>query len=132
MHENPFSLLHGIGFADERESRETLKQRCGSQTGLDAGGDEDGFVGWTGSVFGIGTGAEPGDVVADFEVVDVAGAGSDDSAFCFAAEDLGLGRWVEAGAEIAGCESVFRACGFEGMGGDGMGRGKGGSTCQCS
>ena len=64
-----------------------------------------GFGGRHGCVFGVGACAEPDDAVAGFEVVEIveiAGAGGEDGAFCFAAQDFGFWGWVEAGAEIAG------------------------------
>lgn len=66
-----------------------------------------GFCSWDGGVFGVGGGAEPDYSIAGFDVVEVSGAGLEDGAFCFAAEDFGLGRGVETGAEIA---RAFRQC----------------------
>ncbi len=68
---------------------------------LDGWRDLDGFCGWESCVFGVGACGKPGNVVTGFEIIDVTRADREDSAFCFAAEDFGLGRGVEAGAEIA-------------------------------
>jgi hypothetical protein len=69
---------------------------------LNAFRDADGFFGRTCSVFGVGARGEPSDAVTGFEVIYIARANGDDGAFCFAAEDFGLGGGVETGAEVAG------------------------------
>ncbi len=65
-----------------------------------------------GGVFCVGGGAEPDYPVAFFEVVEIARAGCDDGAFCFAAEDLGFRGGVETAAVVSlGCLVIARfAC----------------------
>jgi hypothetical protein len=94
-----------VRLPDEREGCEALEEAGRCVRRRDAGGDPDRFLGEAGRVFGVGAGEEPGDAVAGVEVVGVAWADGDDGAFCFAAEDFGLGGWVEAGAVVAewGC-----------------------------
>lgn len=102
MHEHPVALLDLVRLADERQGRETLQDRGGCHAGLEGRGDNVGFGSGRRGVFGVGAGPEPDYAVADLEVEEVAaGSEGDDGAFCFAAEDLGFGCWVETCAEVA-------------------------------
>jgi len=105
VHKHPVALLDGVGFADQRQGRETLQEGSGGDFGRQVGGDLGGFGGGRGGVFGVGCFGEADYAVAGLEVVGFAGTGGDDGAFGFAAEHVGpVGCWVEAGAEVAGGE----------------------------
>ena len=101
MHKNPIAFLDFVSFFYEREGRETLEESSGCDTGLQGRWDGVCFCCGSATVFRVGGGAEPDNTVTRFEVVELTRAGGYDCSFCFAAEDFGFGRGVEAGAEIA-------------------------------
>ena len=114
-------------FLHERDGREALQDGGAGVGGADGGRDLDGLGGRAGGVLGVAAGGHPDDAVAGGEGVVVSGAGGEDGAGGFAAEDLGFGGRVEAGAVVAGWEEVSRI-----MRKRRSRVGRGGVTCQCN
>lgn len=101
VHQDPIALLDQVRFADQGQGGQALQQRRGGDARRQGGRDEVCLGGGSAGVLGVGGRAHVDYPIADFDVVVQAGPEGEDGAFGFAAEDLGFGGGVEAGAEVA-------------------------------
>ena len=86
--------MHGVGFTNQRERRESLQGRCGADLGVDGVREGSHVGGGSGCVFRIRVLAHVGDAGADGEVGGCVWAQGGDGAGALAAEDVGEGRGV--------------------------------------